>query len=71
MSAERSTPIERLLDAVEWEVLDTEAFIYDGAFATHKGVFHIGEAEFVVYQLNTGQRVFDAESVQRFFGWRR
>ena len=70
MSTDRSTPIEHLLDAVEWEVLDTETLVYDGAFATHKGVFRIGETEFLVYQLNTGQRVFDAESVQRFFGWR-
>jgi len=36
-------------------------------YATHEGILKFAGAEFRVYQLNDGQRVFDASDIERFF----
>jgi len=63
------TPIDAVLDKVEW--VSMEQPIDDGSglpYATHAGVLKIGDIELKCYQLSDGNRVFEAESVERFFG---
>ena len=66
------TPVEVLLDTLEWTPLPGYHTFPDTGedlpFATHKGIVKIGSAELVVYQLNTGQRVIDEASLIEFFG---
>lgn len=37
-------------------------------WATHSGVLKIGECELKCHILSNGERVFDAEDVEKFFG---
>ena len=57
--------IEVLLDGVEWKELDWPGQV-DGTFATHEGRLTIMGFEFRCYQLNDGQRVLNAEDVEKF-----
>lgn len=65
-----STPLEMMLDGVEWKALpppDTED--PDGLpYVTHEGVLHIGEAALDVFQLSNGQRVISEDSMMRWLG---
>ena len=71
------TPIETMLNAVEWEVLPPDnaaeretKFQETGIpYATHTGKFMIGDIELDCARLNTGQAVITKESFERFFGW--
>ncbi len=56
------------LDQVEWQEIKTPDVI-DGSFphATHEGIFRVGEFEFHVAQLNTGERIIVAEDIEHFF----
>lgn len=71
------TPIETILNAVEWEVLppdtaDERERKYKAGglpYATHSGKMKIGPVELDCCRLNTGQAVITAESMERFFGW--
>lgn len=45
-----------------------EEYNSDDLFATHEGFLEIAGRQLKVYQLNDGQRVFDADSVAEFFG---
>ena len=66
-----TTPIEKLLDEVEWRPCDSRARTdADGdiAVATHEGYLHFGEAKLRVFQLSNGMRVIDADDLERFFG---
>jgi hypothetical protein len=65
------TPAEAMMNTVEWEVIELDANMLanDGIpYATHEGILNIGGFDFKCYQLSDGRRVFDAESVHRFFG---
>jgi hypothetical protein len=64
----QATPIDRIMEAVEWKPLP--APIGDeakGLYATHDGVLAIGGLRFRCYQLNDGQRLLDADDVERVF----
>ena len=66
-----SEPIERLLDQeVQWEEISLSGCTFvndpDVLYATHQGTLEIGAAKLRVYQLNDGQRVFDADDVAAF-----
>lgn len=60
-----STPIERMLDAVEWRVTGVQP---DGElpYATHEGILYIGDVALRAYQLSDGQRVIDADDLTEF-----
>lgn len=63
------TPIDQMMNAVEWQPVEGEMVADDGLpYATHTGVLNIGGFAFKCYQLNTGQRLIDAEDMERFFG---
>ena len=64
------TAIERLIGNIPMTPIPQDAQ-GDGEglpFATHQGLLKIGEAELLVYQLNTGQRVIEQSSLAKFFG---
>ena len=60
-------PIQKLFDSVAWRTLDTEDCAPWETYATHEGELTIMDSTFRVFQLNTGQRVFEAGDVERFF----
>lgn len=65
-----SAPIDKLLDAVAWEMIPRVAAAQNSGlpFATHSGVLEIAGLKLLVYVLNTGERVFDAKSVAEMLG---
>jgi hypothetical protein len=68
--AEFHQALATLLAQVEWIPTgmadDAEP---DLPYATHEGVLHLpGLGSVVVYQLNTGERVFDGETIERLLG---
>lgn len=63
------TPIETMLDGVQWRARETEPPADDGLpWATHEGVLDIMGHRLRCYRLNTGQAVFHADDVRDFFG---
>lgn len=65
------TPINAMMEGLEWVEIEGDPPKDDDGipYATHKGTLKIGDIELQCYQLSDGQRVFDADSVMRFFGW--
>lgn len=67
-----TTPIDRMLDVVQWRELPqphvSMAGDPDALYATHEGEIGIEGQTIRCYVLNDGQRVFDADSVEAFFG---
>lgn len=61
------TPIEMVFDGVEWFAIPGANPVDDGIpVATHWGVLKILDMSLRCYQLNTGQRVFDVDDINRF-----
>lgn len=64
-----TAPIDRLMDAVEWEVMPPREPNPDGVpHVTHSGILDLAGFQFRVFQLSSGQRVLDAGDVEKFFG---
>jgi hypothetical protein len=66
-----SAPIDRMLETVKWKALDLTDCSFvgepDALYATHEGTLEIADARLRCYQLNDGQRVFDADDVAAIF----
>lgn len=62
------TPIEKMMEMVEWRETGAVGDQSGLPWATHEGVFQIGEASLRCYRLNTGQAILNAEDMQAFFG---
>jgi len=62
-----TSPIDRMMDGVQWEILPPQTEPSDLPYATHKGTLRIGDFAFDAYRLSNGLRVLDADSVERFF----
>ena len=63
------SPVERILDLVEWKPVNPPADTTDGLpYATHEGKLWIGSNCLDCVVLNTGQRLITEESLNRFFG---
>jgi hypothetical protein len=62
------SPIAMALDDVDWVKCPDWGHENDEVWATHEGVLRLGEIEFKCYTLNTGERVFAADDIERFFG---
>ena len=65
------TPMDALLNAVEWQKVEQSEYIGiadDLPWVTHSGILNIGSASFRCYQLSDGTRILDAEDVEEFFG---
>jgi len=56
-------------DGVEFEALpQTETPTEDAVpYATHRGVLNIGQHEIVVYRLNDGRAIVDADCLEHLF----
>lgn len=63
---ESAAAMDELLDLVDWQPTG-EVPGGDELYCTHSGVLKMAGVELRVYQLNDGQRVFDADDVIRFF----
>ena len=61
-----SSPMDALLDTVEWEAYPEPEAPTDELYATHSGVLQIAGLEFRVFQLSNGQRVIDEASLLVF-----
>lgn len=61
------TPIDMMLDSVEWKPCDPPAEPTDLPYATHTGVLKFGEFALECVVLSNGQRIFTAESLRPFF----
>jgi len=62
-------PIDMLLDQIGWTEIPSEGNAgSDLPFATHKGLWHLGEATLRVYQLNDGRRIIDCDDLDALFG---
>lgn len=75
--AQPRTPIEMYLDGLAWKTSLSESeiekrqeqFASDGIlYATHEGQLEIFGSTIRCYQLNDGQRVFDADDLARIVG---
>lgn len=68
------TPIEMMLDGIEWTAIDAPldprklGLADDVPVATHRGELRIGNnAPIRCYQLSDGRRIMDADDVHAFF----
>lgn len=72
MSEEKKRPIDLLLDQVDWKpiIREKEASEEDAdlPYATHEGIFYIGEYQMRAYKLSNGQRVIHKEDIDKFLG---
>jgi hypothetical protein len=67
-TVDQSAPVEAMMATVKWELLPQgESLSSDQLYATHEGWLDIGGFRLKCYQLNNGERVFDADCVERFF----
>jgi hypothetical protein len=67
------TPIELMLDDVEWKASERSAPVDSDSglpYATHEGVLELCGKSVRCYRLNTGQAVFNADDLDflEFFG---
>lgn len=69
MTSESKTPIEVMLDNVDWRKVEASKPFQlsdDIPFVTHEGTLNFCGHELEVVQLSNGQRVLPAESFERF-----
>lgn len=60
--------VDAAFAGVEWTAIDWKGKEpTDSAYATHTGVLMIGDFAMKVFQLDTGQRIIDADDLDRFF----
>lgn len=62
------TPIEALLDEVEYYDVDPPKDADGLPYVTHEGFLKIGGIEIQVVVLNTGQRIIPKTELERLFG---
>ena len=56
------------MDKVEWKPVEKHISTSNLPYVTHEGIFNIGDFQLKAYILNTGQRIIDKESVEKFLG---
>lgn len=68
--ASSRTPIDRMLDGLDWTALPWEQQPEDPAipYATYSGVLVLGDTSLRVYQLSDGRRIIEAGDLAAFFG---
>ena len=62
-----TTPIEKMLDAVDWSPTGSVENEEGLPFSTHEGVLELFGHSLRCYRLNTGQTVFDADDFEAFY----
>jgi hypothetical protein len=61
-----TTPIERMLDTVDYHPVKAMQIDTKMPYVTHEGVLTIGTAKLRIYVLNDGRRIIDSEDVEIF-----
>lgn len=61
-------PIEQMLDAVQWEAVESTPSTTGLPHVTHRGILNIFGHELDCFVLSDGRRIFMEESIMRFFG---
>lgn len=62
--------LEGLLNALDWRELDRPKEVEGsegGLYVTHESTLRLADADFRVYRLSDGSRIFDADDLERFF----
>jgi hypothetical protein len=62
-----SSPIEKMLDKIEWIPLEGDAGDNELPHATHSGVLEIGSMKLRVFQLSDGTRIVEENDLIAFF----
>lgn len=62
------TPIDILLDEVDYTPVEVDRGDSDLPYVTHEGTLKLGDIELQVVVLNTGQRIIPTEELEKFFG---
>lgn len=62
------TPIEQLLNEVEFTPLGSKPNDSGLPYATHTGIMKIGEVEIEVSVLNDGRRIISTDAMDKVFG---
>lgn len=60
------TPVDLMMDKVDWQVCEQTDDESGLPFATHSGVLDIAGHSMKVYRLNTGQAIIDAADLEAF-----
>lgn len=61
------TPIDSMLDSVDWVATDCQEGSDGVPVATHEGVFKLGELSLRCYRLSDGRAVFHADDMRAAF----
>lgn len=62
------TPIELALDQVDWSPTGITNSDPNLPYATHEGVFSLGNASLRCYRLSDGQSIFHADDMRALLG---
>lgn len=62
------TPIDILLDQVEYKPTNAEPNAEGIPYVTHEGILNFADISITVLVLNTGQRIIPKDQVEKFFG---
>jgi hypothetical protein len=62
------TPIERMLNEVEYKPVAPPEEIGTLPYVTHEGIMMLGEIELEVFVLSDGRRIISEDSLVKFFG---
>ena len=62
------TPIELILDTVEYIPTNTKPNKEGFPYITHEGILQLGEISIKVCVLNTGQKIIPEDELKRAFG---
>jgi hypothetical protein len=60
------TPIDSLLESVDWQSVEPPRETGGLPYATHEGVFELMGMKLRCYRLNTGQAIFNAEDFEKW-----
>ena len=62
------TPIEKMLDELDYKPTNSTPNKEGLPYVTHEGKMQIGDMTITVFVLNTGQRIIPADELEKFFG---
>lgn len=60
------TPIEIMLDRVDWKRTDAQPNKEGLPYTTHEGILDLGGYKLRVFMLNTGERIIEKNDLENF-----
>jgi hypothetical protein len=61
------TPIDKMMDAIEWSETSAQPGTDGIPYATHSGVLEVAGLRLRCYRLNDGRAIFDADDFKAAF----